>query len=134
MDLFLAIRFDHEQGLGVHTIARKYGVHRRMVHQALASPVPPARKVPVRVAPVLGLWKAAIVFVRHRSGVDRMRGTRSALWARARRRRLGIGRTAGLTRAGSHPSSPATIHACSVEPGVPFGPEVPCLESPDRPT
>jgi hypothetical protein len=50
VDLFLAIRFDHEQGLGVRAIAREYGVHRRMVHQALASPVPPARKVPQRAA------------------------------------------------------------------------------------
>ena len=60
VDLFLAIRFDHEQGLSVRAIARKYGVHRRMVYQALASPVPPARKVPSRSAPVLGPWKTVI--------------------------------------------------------------------------
>jgi len=60
VDLFLAIRFDHEQGLSVRAIARKYGVHRRMVYQALASPVPPARKVPSRSAPALGPWKTVI--------------------------------------------------------------------------
>lgn len=60
VDLFLAMRFDHEQGLGVRAIARKYGVHRRIVHQALASPVPPARKVPARAAPVLGPFKPLI--------------------------------------------------------------------------
>jgi transposase len=39
--------------LSVRALARKYDVHRRTVRQALASAVPPARKVPVRAAPVL---------------------------------------------------------------------------------
>ena len=52
MALFAAIRGDHRQGLGVRALARKYGVHRRTVREALASPVPAPRKVPVRSAPV----------------------------------------------------------------------------------
>ncbi|SRR5579875_11537 len=52
--LFAAIREDHRQGLGIRALSRKYGVHRRMVREALASPVPVPRKAPVRVAPVLG--------------------------------------------------------------------------------
>jgi hypothetical protein len=36
----------------VRALARKYDVHRRTVRQAIASPVPPDRKVPVRQAPV----------------------------------------------------------------------------------
>jgi transposase len=52
--LFAAIREDHRQGLGVRALSRKYGVHRRMVREALASPVPAPRKAPVRAAPVLG--------------------------------------------------------------------------------
>jgi transposase len=60
VDLFLAIRIDYENGMGMRAIARKYGVHRRTVHQALASPVPPARKSPRRAAPVLGPWKETI--------------------------------------------------------------------------
>jgi hypothetical protein len=36
----------------VRALARKYDVHRRTVRQAIASPMPPDRKVPVRAAPV----------------------------------------------------------------------------------
>jgi transposase len=36
----------------VRALARKYDVHRRTVRQAITSPVPPDRKVPVRAAPV----------------------------------------------------------------------------------
>ena len=36
----------------VRALARKYDVHRRTVRQAIASPVPPDRKVPERAAPV----------------------------------------------------------------------------------
>jgi transposase len=52
VELFAAIREDHRQGLGVRALARKYGVHRRMMREALASPVPPLRKTPARQAPV----------------------------------------------------------------------------------
>lgn len=38
--LFAEIREDHRLGLRVRAIARKYGVHRRTVREALASPVP----------------------------------------------------------------------------------------------
>jgi transposase len=50
--LFAAIREDHRQGLGIRALSRKYGVHRRMVREALALPVPAPRKVPVREARV----------------------------------------------------------------------------------
>ena len=50
--LFAAVREDHRQGMGIRAVARKYGVHRRVVREALASPVPAPRKVPVRVSPV----------------------------------------------------------------------------------
>ena len=50
--LFAAIREDHRQGLGVRALSRKYGVHRRTVREALASPVPAPRRVPGRAAPV----------------------------------------------------------------------------------
>jgi transposase len=50
--LFAEIREDRRAGMGVRAIARKHGVHRRTVHEALASPVPEPRKVPERVSPV----------------------------------------------------------------------------------
>lgn len=40
--------------MSIRALAVKYKVHRRTVRQALADATPPARKVPVRVAPVLG--------------------------------------------------------------------------------
>ena len=52
VELFAAIRWDHQKGLGVRELARKYKVHRRTVRQAIGSPVPPERKAAVREAPV----------------------------------------------------------------------------------
>jgi transposase len=49
--LFAAVREDQRQGMGVRAIARKHGVHRRTVREALASPVPAPRKVPERASP-----------------------------------------------------------------------------------
>ena len=54
VELFTLIRWDHKQGLGIRALAEKYQVHRRTVRQALESPAPPERKVPVRVSPVMG--------------------------------------------------------------------------------
>jgi hypothetical protein len=53
VELFAAIRFDWQRyQMPVRALARKYDVHRRTVRQAIASPVPPDRKVPARAAPV----------------------------------------------------------------------------------
>ena len=49
--LFAAIREDHRRGEGIRAIARKHGVHRRTVREALESPVPAPRKVPGRASP-----------------------------------------------------------------------------------
>ena len=48
VELFAAIRFDWQRNrMSVRSLARKYDVHRRTVRQAIASPLPPDRKVPV---------------------------------------------------------------------------------------
>lgn len=45
VELFEKIRFEYEFGIGTITgVARKFGVHRRMVRQAIASAIPPQRK------------------------------------------------------------------------------------------
>jgi transposase len=54
VELFARIRLDHQElGLGVRALARRHGVHRRTVREALASPLPAPRKAPARESPVL---------------------------------------------------------------------------------
>ncbi|MGH3183358.1 MAG: IS21 family transposase, partial [Streptosporangiaceae bacterium] len=61
VQLFAAIRFDSQRNqMSVRALARKYDVHRRTVRQALASAVPPGRKVPSRQSAVLDGVRAAI--------------------------------------------------------------------------
>jgi transposase len=52
VELFEQIRREYEFADGsIRGIAKKHGIHRRMVRQALASAVPPTRKQPVRSRP-----------------------------------------------------------------------------------
>ncbi|MGI8680541.1 MAG: hypothetical protein ACR2JO_00085, partial [Mycobacteriales bacterium] len=48
VELFAAIRRDARiEGLSIRALADRYRVHRRTVRQALDSPAPPVRKIPV---------------------------------------------------------------------------------------
>ena len=62
MELFEQIRRDRErEGLSIRGLSVRYGVHRRTVKQALASAVPPPRKVAVGMpAPKLGEYRELI--------------------------------------------------------------------------
>ncbi|MCU4162288.1 IS21 family transposase [Acidiphilium sp. AL] len=54
MELFEQLRREHEFGIGtVAGVAAKFGVHRRMVRQALAGALPPVHQYPSRVKPKL---------------------------------------------------------------------------------
>jgi|GEM_PF-41768 len=61
VQLYADIRHDARvDGLSIRELARKHGVHRRTVRQALAATEPPPRKKPVRTAPRLDPYKPAI--------------------------------------------------------------------------
>jgi len=61
MELFEQIRKGRERDeLSIRALAEEFGVHRRTVREALASPVPPPRKQSERPAPALGPWKSTI--------------------------------------------------------------------------
>ena len=60
VELFEQMRREYEHGVGTITgVAKKFGVHRRMVRDALASAVPADRKQPERASPKLDPVKDA---------------------------------------------------------------------------
>jgi len=61
VELFERIRREHrEEGVSVRALAKRHGVHRRTVRQALASALPPPRRVPPRPAPLMDPLKPII--------------------------------------------------------------------------
>src|ERR1035438_1400783 len=61
VELFEAIRREYQFGVGtVKGVARKFGVHRRMVREALADAVPKQRKIVERARPKL---EPAVAFI-----------------------------------------------------------------------
>ena len=60
-DLFERLRREHEFGIGtIAGVAAKFGVHRRIVRQAIGSAVPPKHHYPRRIKPKLGAVAAFI--------------------------------------------------------------------------
>jgi transposase len=83
--LYEQIRRAHDrEGLSIRGLARRFGVHRRDVRRALASPVPPPRKHPERAAPKLDVWKPLIDewLVEDRSAPRKQRHTGRRVWQR----------------------------------------------------
>ena len=61
VELFEQLRQEHEFGVGtIAGVAAKFGVHRRMVRQAIAGALPPRHRYPARVKPKLDAVAAFI--------------------------------------------------------------------------
>lgn len=85
MELFEQMRREYEHGVGtIKGVARKFGVHRRMVREAIGNAVPAARKIPERDKPKLA---PAIAFIEQMLEADRkaprkQRHTAHRVWSR----------------------------------------------------
>ena len=86
MEQFEQIRRDHaREELSIRELAKRHGVHRRAVRQALESAIPPPKRAPeVRPAPKLGPYRQVIdeILKADREAPRKQRHTARRIWQR----------------------------------------------------
>src|SRR5579864_3208797 len=85
VELFEQIRREYRFGVGtIRGVAKRFGVHRRIVRQAMASAVPPHRKVPMRSQPKLEPVKEFIdeILQADQQAPRKQRHTAHRIWQR----------------------------------------------------
>jgi len=93
VELFEQIRREYEHGGGtIRGIAKKLGIHRRMVREAVLSAIPAERKIPVRERPQLEPARAFVeaILEADRKAPRKQRHTAHRIWCRIRAEMPGV--------------------------------------------